>query len=144
VGSALVYLFYYYVPVNLVALASRFMPSEASATLGTVLSSVVNPVLPVLGLLLTALVFLVTVLGGSRLHGPLLILEGACFSAYTLLVFQGGTVSMSLPSELLQGIGANIYLDLRVLMLIFLAPSALTMIKGLAIALKGNNPERPT
>jgi hypothetical protein len=136
VASALVFFVYYFMPASLVAFASRFIPANALGAVDTILSSLVNPTMLMLGLFLTFLVFLSVVLGDSRLHGPIVILEGACVFAYTILVFQGGTISLTCPRELLQGLGVNLQIDLTVLMLVFLVYPVLTVIKGVFLALK--------
>ena len=133
VASALVFFVYYFIPASLAAFASKFIPANAA---DKVLPSLVNPAMPILGLFLTLLVFLSVLLGGSRLHGPIVVLDGACVFAYTILLFQGGTISVTLPREMLQGLGVYLQIDLTVLMLVFLVYPVLTVIKGVFLTLK--------
>ena len=136
VASALVFFVYYFIPASLVAFASKFIPANALAAADKVLPSLVNPAMPILGLFLTLLVFLSVLLGGSKLYGPIVILDGACVFAYTILVFQGGTISVTIPREMLQGLGVYLQIDLTVLMLVFLVYPVLTVIKGVFLTLK--------
>jgi len=136
-ASVMVFFVYYYLPASLVAFASRFIPANALAAADKVLPSLINPAILMLGLLLTLLVFLNVVLGGSKVHGLIVILIGACVFAYTILIFQGGTISLVLPRELLQGLGIDLQINLTNLMLVFLACPVLTVIKGVLLTLRG-------
>jgi len=59
-----------------------------------------------------------------------------CFIAYLYLAFQGGTLSITLPKELLYGMSANLQINLANIMFLFMIPSLLGIIKGIILALK--------
>lgn len=137
--SFLVFLFFYVIPANLTDLVSLAVPSQAEALKGIV-SALVNPVLPLIGLFLTVIVFLEILLKDTRAYGPLLILSGSGFIAYILVAMHGGIIKLAIPPDLLMGVSLNLIVDLMLLMLIMLLPSALTVLKGLIITFRKRKP----
>jgi len=124
---------FYYVPANLAGLVSRFLPSGSTTAVSSVASALVGPILPVIGLALTVLVFLATVLRGSSPYGMILVITGLLFVDYTYIIMQGGTIGIDLPGGLPQGASGNISIDAGLLMLILLIPSLLTVVKGVLL-----------
>jgi hypothetical protein len=135
-AAALTFLVFYFIPANIMTLVSGFIPSNARAAVNAVLSSIISPAMPLLGLFLTVLAFLSSLLRGSKVHGPIIILEGLCFIAYLYLTFQGGIITITLPKELLRGLSASLQLGLVNLMLLCMVPSLLTVVKGVILTLK--------
>ena len=133
----------YYLPANFLNILGQFVPAQAlpdPSILNPLLSSLVNPSLPMIGLLLTILVFLECLLRGSKAYGPLLILTGLSFIAYLYLLFHGGTITITLPASLLMGISAGVAVDLTTIMLLLMLPSILNIIKGAVLMTKKSGP----
>jgi len=128
--SALTFVVFYYVPANLASLVSGHLPSSIAPAASNLASALVGSTLPVIGLVLTVLVFLGIVLRGSRPYGMILILTGLLFAAYTYVVMQGGTIGITLSGSLPHGASGNIAIDVSLLMLLLLIPSLLTIFKG--------------
>jgi len=143
IAAAITFFVLYYLPANLLSILSQFVPAQAlpdPSILNPLLSSLVNPSLPMIGLLLTVLVFLECLFRGSKAYGPILMLTGLGFIAYLYLLFQGGTLSMTVPPSLLMGISAGVALDLTTIMLLFMLPAILTIIKGAVLMTKKSGP----
>ena len=138
--SFFVFLVFYAIPSYLPELVSLAMPSQAEALKGIV-SALVSPALPFIGLFLTVAVFLEIFLKDTEVYGPLLMLSGSGFIAYILVAMHGGIIQMVVPSNLLMGISLNLAVGLTFLMLIMLLPSALTVLKGLILTFKKRNPD---
>ena len=136
ISAALTFLIFFYVPANLTTLISGYIPADMRTTINTLLASLIGPAMPPLGILLAALAFLSSLLHGSKVYGLILLVEGLCFIAYLYLAFQGGTLSITLPKELLYGISANLQINLANIMFLFMIPSLLGIIKGIILALK--------
>jgi len=143
IAAGITFLLLYYLPANFLNILGQFIPAKAlpdPSILNPLLSSLVNPSLPMIGLLLTVLVFLECLLRGSKAYGPILILTGLSFIAYLYLLFQGGTLSMTVPPTFLMGISAGVALDLTTIMLLFMLPAILTIIKGAVLMTKKSGP----
>jgi hypothetical protein len=131
--AGLTFVVFYYIPSHFEGLVSGALPASGRSALQGLVSSVVSPSIPDLGLLLTALVFFGVILNGSRAYGVVLIFEGALFAAYTYILLHGGTLSVTLPGGLPNATTGTITFAVPVLMLIFLVPSLLTIVKGAAV-----------
>jgi hypothetical protein len=143
IAAAIMFFVLYYLPANLLSFLSQFVPAQAlppPSTLNPLLSSIIDPTLPMIGLLLTVLVFLEYLLRGSKAYGPILILTSLSFIAYLYLFFNGGTMIITLPANLLMGISVDIALDLTVIMLLLMLPSILNIIKGIVLMTKKSSP----
>lgn len=135
--AALVFLVFYYLPVNFSALVSGSLPSNSAAAVSSVAAAVVGST-PIIGLVLAVLVFLGAVLRGSRVYGMILILVGSLFATYTYLLFHGGSIGGTLPSDLSLGASGSFAIDASLLMVVLLIPSLLTVVKGaLLLAVRG-------
>lgn len=128
--SALTFVVFYYVPANLAGFVSGRLPSSIAPAASSLASALVGSTLPTIGLVLTVLVFLGLVSRGSRPYGMILILTGLLFAAYTYIIMQGGTIRIALSGNLPQGASGNFTIDVGLLMMIFLIPSLLTVVKG--------------
>jgi len=128
--AGLTFLVFYYVPANLSSLLSPYLPSSYAAAVSSVAAALIGSTLPILGLVLTVLVFLEVVLRGSRPYGIILILTGLLFAAYTYTIMQGGTIAIKLSGNLPQGASGNIDVGVSLMMLVLLIPSLLTVVKG--------------
>lgn len=143
IAAGITFFLLYYLPANFLSLLGQLVPAQAlpdPSILNTLLSSLVNPSLPMIGLLLTVLVFLECLLRGSKAYGPILIISGLSFIAYLYLLFHGGTMTITLPASLLMGISAGVAVDLTVIMLLFMLPSLLTIINGAVLMTKKSGP----
>jgi hypothetical protein len=131
--AALTFLVFYYVPANLASIVSGHVPSNSAASASSVTSSLIGSTLPIIGLVLSVLVFLDVVLRGSSAYGVTLILTGLLFAAYTYTALHGGTIGITLPGNLTQGATGDITIDVGLLMLVLLIPSLLTVVKGVLL-----------
>jgi hypothetical protein len=127
--AALVFVVFYYLPANLSALVSGSLSATSSAAVSSVATAIVGST-PIIGLVLAALVFLGAVLRGSKVYGVVLIVIGILFATYTYLLLHGGSIGGTLPSNLSSGASGNFAIDVSLLMVVLLAPSILTVLKG--------------
>ena len=136
IAAAITFFVFYYLPTNLLSLISQFLPAQVlppSSTLDPLLSSIMDPTLPMIGLVLTVLVFLEYLLRGSKAYGTILILTALSLIAYLYLLFNGGTITITLPASLLMGTSVDIALDLTFMMILLMLPSILNIIKGMVL-----------
>ena len=127
--AALVFLVFYYRPANFSALVSSSLTPSSAAAVSNVAAALIGST-PVIGLVLAGLVFLGAVLRGSSLYGPILVLIGLLFAAYTYLLLHGGLIGGTLPSNLSLGAAGSFAIDATLLMIVLLIPSLLTVVKG--------------
>lgn len=141
-GSVEAFLFYY-LPTNVGSLASGYLPSSYSSQINSVISGVVSPLLPILGLVIAVLGFLGILLKGTKIYGLIIALIGATFAGYTYLFFQGGTIRLNMPPGLVQNVTGQISLELDLVMLLLIVPSLLTIVKGgvLLMQSRGSAPQ---
>jgi len=133
VFGGLSFVVFYYIPANLGNLLSSALPAASRAAATSVVSALISSSLPLLGLAATALVFLGMLLRGTRAYGIILLLNGAVFLAYVYVVFQGGTITLSLPPGLPSSVSGNVSLNMSNLMLLFFIAPILTVIKGVVL-----------
>jgi len=122
----------YYIPANLAGIIQRIAgvyPTQS--VINTLISSLVSPQLPLLGLVITILVFMATLLNGSKVYGPILTVLGLTFIAYITTLFHGGSLEVTLPQGI--GVSGSVKVGLSTLMLLFTIPAALTLVKGVVI-----------
>lgn len=147
IAALVTFVVFYYVPANLPGFASALLGSGSSTAGETVsgfLKSLINPNLPTVGLLLTVFVFIGVVIRGTRAYGAVVIVDGLLFAVYVYLAFQGGTISISLPSGLPSSAAGTVAIGASTLMYIFLIAPLLTMVKGsLILALPGRQAAPP-
>jgi len=143
IAAAITFFVFYYLPANLLSPISQFLPAQALpplSTLDPLLSSIIDPMLPMIGLVLTVLIFLEYLLRGSKAYGPILILTALSFIAYLYLLFNGGTMTIAPPVSLLMGTSVDIALDLTIMMILLMLPSILNMIKGMVLITRKSGP----
>ena len=143
IAAAITFLISYYLPANLLSLLSQFLPAQAlppPSTLEPLLSSIINPMLPMIGFVLTVLIFLEYLLRGSKAYGPILILTALSLIAYLYLLFNGGTMAIALPASIFMGTSVDMALDLTIMMILLMLPSILNMIKGMVLITRKSGP----
>jgi hypothetical protein len=118
------------------------LPSELSGFLVTngglgsqVLHSLISPTAPTLGLFIVILVFTGALLRGSSAYGLLLVLNGLAFVLYVYSLFQGGVIRIQATGNAFGSSNASVSLslDLTLIMLAFMIPPALTVVKGVIL-----------
>lgn len=134
------FLIFYYLPANFVKLASGAMGGEIPPAASGLLSSLIDPLLPQVGLVLAAAIFICALLRGTKAYGPVTIALSLVYAAYVVLWFHGGAISIAVPEELLGGelpFGASlsVIVDMPLLMVLFLVPALLGVIKGVLLIL---------
>ncbi|MDI9609514.1 MAG: hypothetical protein QFX34_04455 [Candidatus Verstraetearchaeota archaeon] len=134
------FLIFYYLPANFVELASSAIGGEVPPAASGLLSSLIDPALPLVGLALVAAIFLCAVFRGTKAYGPVTIALSLVYALYVVLLFHGGAISISVPADLLGGglpFGASlsVSVDMPVLMVLFLVPALLGIVKGFLLIL---------
>ena len=133
VFGALAFAVFYYVPASVGPLAKQLAgPANASAV-GTLVDSLVSPSLPLVGAAVAVLVFVGVFLRGTKAYGPVLAVLGLALLAYVYVLFQGGTVHATIPQLSKYAASGSIAVDLTDLMLLFMVPAALTLVKGVVL-----------
>lgn len=132
----------YYIPANLGSMLSSYLPASTKAVATGVVSSLLSPSLPLIGLVAATLVFLGVLLRGTRVYGVILLANGLVFVAYVYTLFQGGTITLSLPSGLPSSLSGSLSLNVGSLMLIFLIAPILTVVKGIVLTVTKPAPDQ--
>ncbi len=135
--AAAAFLFLYFVPANLVALAARVLPEMGGtfAAAAPMVAALIHPMLPLAGLLIAAFTFPAVLLRGSKLYGFFVAGLGILFLAYVYLAFQGGAITIAVPENMIPAYSVTAALQLRLtnLMLLFMIPPVLTIVKGFVL-----------
>lgn len=136
--ASLTFLLLFLVPMNLTFLTAAILGEKMPTQLCALVSSLVDPNLPLLGLALVPIEFLNVLLRGTRAQGPITIALSFLFIAYISLAFHGGFVGLEIPTSLMAGSTAPgkalaMHLDLFMLMILFIAPQLLGLVKGLLL-----------
>ncbi|MEN3016877.1 MAG: hypothetical protein ABC585_03330 [Candidatus Methanosuratincola petrocarbonis] len=134
------FLIFYFLPANLVELASAAVGEEIPPAVAGLLSSLVDPYLPAVGLALAATIFLCTLLRGTKAYGFVTVALSLLYAVYVVLWFHSGTVSIAVPEALLGGdlpfgISLSIRVEMPLLMGLYLVPAALGIAKGALLVL---------
>ncbi|MGC8936220.1 MAG: hypothetical protein ACP5KV_02485 [Candidatus Methanomethylicaceae archaeon] len=132
--SAVVFFFLSYVPSNLPGLICRFLPADISNVAAQILSGLVHPILPALGAIVSATVFLEILFRKTKAYGPILIISGLVAVLYIYFAFQGGVMVIHLPKGLTMGVQVSAYFDLTIIMVLVMLPALLTILKGAVMA----------
>lgn len=135
VGAIIAFILLFFIPTSAASLVSGSVPASFASGINSLISSLVNPVMPPLGLLVAVLVFLSALLRGTKIYGLIVILLGIFYLAYIYLFFHGGTINIQVPQGIAQGVSGSIVVELNLLMLLFMIPSILTIIKGIVLSL---------
>jgi hypothetical protein len=130
--SMLAFVLLFYIPSVLPSTISGFVTVTAGGLGSALLSKLIQPTAPTLGLFVVLLVFAAALLRGTRIYGLLLALNGLAFILYVFSLFQGGTVQVQAVGNAFGASGAtlSLSLDLNLMMLAFLVPPILTVVKG--------------
>lgn len=133
------FLIFYFVPANFEKLASVAL-SEVPPAVVALLSSLVDPYLPVVGMALAATVFLCVLLRGTKAYGFVTVALSVLYAAYVVLWFQSGAISIAVPEDLLGGdlpfgVSLSIRFEMPFLMGLFLVPAAIGIAKGILLLL---------
>ncbi|MEN3052359.1 MAG: hypothetical protein ABC606_00980 [Candidatus Methanosuratincola petrocarbonis] len=139
--GALGFLVFYYVPANFLRLASDVLRMEIPPQAAGVLSSLVDPALPLVGLALAPAIFLCALFRGTKAYGPLTVALSLLFAAYVFLWFHGGAISLALPIDPIGGgvpmeLSLSIRVEMAMLMALFLIPPMLGVAKGVLLMLE--------
>lgn len=128
----------YYVPSNLDQLISRFVPGSYAIPISNAVSSLVGPVLPLIGIALGVLTFLEILFKGTWIYGAFVLLLGATCVTYDYVFFHGGILSISIPAGIAPNIsGGSFSLQLSLIMVLLMIPSILTAAKGGLLLARG-------
>lgn len=135
--GGLAFLVLYYIPANLSAII-KWLGSSLPATfpvneLADFVQQAVSPLLPALGLTIAIFIVLVFIFRKTKLWGPLVFATGLVGLIYGYMLFQGGTMRFTFPNNIIPNTSASISITLNVIMLLFLAAPALTVIKGILL-----------
>jgi hypothetical protein len=147
--AILTFVFLIYIPANLPAIASGTFRVTESPFGSEVLRTLVAPTQPTLGLFIVMLVFAGVFFRGTKVYGPILIQNGLAFMLYVYSIFQGGVVHLEVFGSAFGASEAELELSLSVspLMLLFLIPAALTIMKGILVtrdSIRGRTSGMPT
>lgn len=133
--GAVILLILSYIPANLPALLSPHIPLKMRPAVNALLSALIDPALPSIGLIITLLISLSILLRGSKVYGPLQIMLGLSFTAYIYLLFQGGLIDITIPEGIIPTLYGTVRLQLSTLMVLFILPGLLTALKGIIITI---------
>ena len=112
---------------------------SSDAQLQSLLTQILNPIIPTIGVFTSALVFASILLRKTKLEGPMLILLGISLIGYSYILFQGGSINIQIPSSILQNVindqipidlTANLTISLTTFMLVSMITSTLIIFKG--------------
>jgi len=134
-------------PMAAQGILSESLPEEFGAFYGMI-APLIHPALPFTGAAIAILSFTLIVLRGSTAYGPVTAAFGLASIAHILLAFSFGTPSLEFPPEMIaqalqQALGMHValdvelvaYADLTPLMLVFMVPFILTVIKGVILTI---------
>ncbi|HRR53830.1 MAG TPA: hypothetical protein P5168_03295 [Candidatus Methanomethylicus sp.] len=143
--AAVLFAFLSLLPMAAQGILSEFLPEEFGAFYD-VIAPLIHPALPFTGAAIAFLSLLIVVLRGSAAYGPVTAAFGLAFIAHILLAFSFGTPSLAFPPEMITqalqealnmpvaiDIELAAYADLTGLMLVFMLPFILTVIKGVIL-----------
>ncbi len=102
-------------------------------------NQLLDPRIPTLGIIASALVFITITLRKTKIEGPLLIFLGATLITYSYVLLQGGTVNFQIPATAIQNslgintaisIQAHLSLNITTLMVASMSTPLLIIVKG--------------
>lgn len=120
----------YYLPTNLSSLASSIAGPSYAPVVEELASSIISPALPDIGLAIAAFTLLGSFFRGTKVYGPLLVVNGALYLSYVYIFFHGGSLSIPIPSSLGAKVTGTLIVNLSTLMYIFSIGALLTIVKG--------------
>jgi hypothetical protein len=107
--------------------------------LQTILNQLINPITPLIGAVASAFVCATILVRKTKMEGPMLLILGATLIAYSYTLFQGGSISIQIPTTNLQqiinenipiDIAAKITINLSTIMLASMLTPLLIIVKG--------------
>jgi hypothetical protein len=130
--SMLMFVLFFYLPTALPSEISGFVSVTSGGLGSALLSKLIEPTAPTLGLFIVLLVFAAALVRGTRVYGLLLVFNGLAFVIYVYSLFQGGVVQVQAMGNAFGASGASLglSLNLNLIMLAFLVPPTLTVVKG--------------
>lgn len=133
--SMLAFALLFYVPTVIPPNLSGFVNLSGKKIGTSVLSKIIQPTEPSLGLVIVLLVFAGVLARGTNVYGYLVALNGVSFWVYVYSFFQGGVVKVVAVGTAFGASNAtlNMSLDATLLMFAFMVPPALTVVKGLLL-----------
>ena len=129
--GVLSFLVFYFIPSNLSTILSFVTTPNVRRIVSVLLLTIIDPKLSSVGLLITLLTLLYVLLYGSKVHGYIATSLGLSFVAYAYLLFHGGSISIEIPEELIPRLSGVIIIDLKLLMILFMLPGFLIILKGI-------------
>ncbi len=140
--GGLAFVLFYFLPASASSLLGNSLSTAGIPGASGVVSSLINPSLPLIGLAAALFVFLGVLLRGTRIYGPIVIVTGLVFAAYVYTAFQGGTISLTLPPGLQGNASGTIAINASTLMYLFLLGPVLTILKGVVLTvMKAEEPQ---
>lgn len=137
-ASMVAFILLFYAPTVLPSRISGFVTVTAGALGSQLLSKLIQPTAPTLGLFIVVLVFAGVLSRGSGAYGLMVVLNGLAFLLYVYSLFQGGVVQVEATGDAFGSTQATLDLTISVtlMMLVFMIPPALTVVKGMLLMRK--------
>ncbi|MEM2613589.1 MAG: hypothetical protein QXO15_05090 [Nitrososphaerota archaeon] len=125
-------------PAFILGQLERFMiiPKEVSGILASLARQFIDPIVPIIGLMLTIAIPIGIVLSKTKVHGPLIIITNVLFACYIYTLLRGGFISLSLPSGLPLGLTGQVILEVPFIIRILTIPIILNILKGILVTVK--------
>lgn len=135
IASMVAFVLLFYIPTILPSRISGFVTVSAGGLGSQLLSKLIQPTAPTLGLFIVVLVFAGVITRGSGAYGLMVLLNGLAYLLYVYSLFQGGVVQAQATGEAFGSTQAtlNLSIGLNLMMLAFMVPPALTVVKGLVL-----------
>ena len=131
ITAAVSFILLYYIPANLSSLMYSF--GIRDEIIINLVRSLVNPVLPTIGLAVAVLELVSAIMRGSKTYGPITLVLGLLFTSYVYLLFQQGAIVIPLSASIYPGISGALVIQLTNLMLLFMLPFILMALKGITL-----------
>jgi len=131
ITAAVSFILLYYIPANLSSLMYSF--GIRDEIIINLVRSLVNPVLPTIGLAVAVLELVSAIMRGSKTYGPITLVLGLLLTSYVYLLFQQGAIVIPLSASIYPGISGALVIQLTNLMLLFILPFILMALKGITL-----------
>jgi hypothetical protein len=128
----------YLAPVALI----NYLKVIPDAQLQSFINQLLDPRLPIIGLIATAFVLLPMTLRKTNAEGPLLICLGISLLSFAYILFHGGTITLPIPmTEVQKSMGVNVptsiqatvTVNITTLMLAAMSTPLLIIVKGVLL-----------
>lgn len=136
--GAIIFIALYLIPANPTLILDQLeqflpLPKEAGQVLTSLSEELIDPAVPILGLLLTTIIPIGIILGKTKAHGPLIIITNVLLAYFLYTLFRGGLIDLSLPPGLPLGLTGQVRLEIQFIVQIILLPPILNVIKGVLV-----------